>query len=157
MAGHTPILDFNGMRKILKRLDRSGGEDACWNWTASTTSKGYGQFRIGERNYRAHRLMAAFAFGNIDDDGSASRGRVVMHACDNPKCCNPKHLRLGTQKDNMIDMDRKGRRGSRQSIPPEVITAIRESQEISRVVAARFGLSGSYVREVRRGEARKAG
>lgn len=159
VSGHTPILDAYDQHRLLRHLDRSGGAEACWPWKGATSGNGYGRMKVAGKLYLPHRLMAAVVFGNIDDGGPAYHGRVVMHDCDNPLCCNPKHLIVGNQKANVIDMDRKGRRASRYGhlIPDETIQAVRESTESSRVVAERLGISSSYVREVRRGEVRKAG
>lgn len=84
-----------------------GGEDECWEWKAYRNEDGYGKFtdyRSGPTKlYRAHRYSWRLAFGPIPD------GLLVLHKCDNPSCCNPKHLFLGTNQTNMDDMKRKGR------------------------------------------------
>jgi len=76
----------------------------CWNWTASLTNDGYGQFGInGTSGRRAHRISYQY-FYDVDP------GRFdVCHECDNPKCVNPNHLWLGTMQDNVTDMINKGR------------------------------------------------
>ena len=103
----TPIID-----RYLAKVDKSGGPDACWPWTGSR-DKGYGQIHAGPqpgvaRNSRkplkTHRFAYELEFGPIPD------GMSVLHRCDNPPCCNPKHLFIGTQADNMHDMDEKLRR-----------------------------------------------
>jgi hypothetical protein len=77
----------------------------CWEWTGSSRGSGYGQASMGsrQRQYFSHRLSYEITFGNIPD------GLFVLHHCDNRLCCNPEHLFLGTHKDNMQDMVRKGR------------------------------------------------
>ena len=88
---------------------RQGTEDACWPWLRSQAGrgskegKGYGQLKWqGARAY-AHRVAFELAKGCIPAD------KLVMHTCDNPTCCNPKHLMLGDYLENMRDMARKGR------------------------------------------------
>lgn len=63
---------------------------------------GYGQFGLRKQVYLAHRVSWVLHYG---DPGSMQ----VNHKCDNPKCVNPEHLFLGTQRDNMHDMIAKGR------------------------------------------------
>lgn len=77
-------------------------ENGCWPWKAYRNAGGYGAFRIRGRTFAAHRLAL---FG-----GRPPKRIVVMHACDNPSCCNPSHLRAGTQADNVADCISKGRR-----------------------------------------------
>lgn len=79
-----------------------GAEDACWPWKLRIHN-GYGCVKIGGSELRAHRV--AWALARRQSPGP----RVVRHACDNPACCNPRHLRIGTQKQNLEDMWRKGR------------------------------------------------
>lgn len=87
--------------------DRSGGLDACWPWVRSTTrdKAGYGSFRKDGIRQLAHR--AAWETANGLKLAGSDR---VLHECDNTLCCNPKHLRRGTQADNIADMVGKGRR-----------------------------------------------
>lgn len=77
-------------------------KDKCWIWTGATTGKGYGQIVIKYKKYKAHRIAWEVTYGPVPE------GLKVLHTCDNPPCCNPKHLFVGTQKDNMIDASNKG-------------------------------------------------
>jgi hypothetical protein len=78
---------------------------ACWVWTGSTNSRGYGLFLlIGRTRVRAHRLTWLLSRGEIP------AGMEVCHSCDNTLCVNPDHLFLGTHRDNHLDSVRKGRK-----------------------------------------------
>lgn len=84
--------------------------DQCWNWTGSKTSFGYGVISVSGKLHRAHRV-------SVELDGRVIQpGMVVMHTCDNPSCCNPAHLRIGTQVENALDMISK-KRGIMQTEP----------------------------------------
>ena len=76
--------------------------EGCWEWIASKTADGYGQFKHPEHHY-AHRFSYAFHYGSIP------LGKQVNHHCDNPGCVNPEHLYAGTHQDNMDDMINRGR------------------------------------------------
>ena len=73
----------------------------CLEWTKST-AYGYGQTNINGKTVKTHRLAMIL-------EGYDVEGFNVLHSCDNPLCCNPKHLRLGNQQDNMRDMYCRGR------------------------------------------------
>jgi len=96
-------------------VDQSGGPDACWPWTGSR--KRYGVLArptpYGLKHAQAHRVAWELTNGPIPD------GLYALHHCDNPPCCNPAHLFLGTQKDNMQDCKAKGRTGPRCGITSE--------------------------------------
>jgi hypothetical protein len=77
----------------------------CLEWNEGCDRYGYGRARIDGRTVKVYR--AAWEAWN---DQRVPKGRCVMHLCDNPPCCEPTHLRLGTQAENVADMDRKGRR-----------------------------------------------
>jgi len=82
-----------------------GDDDKCWEWQAARNAKGYGRLTSGRGVYlKAHRV--AFALSN---GGFVADETHVLHHCDNPPCCNPTHLFIGTPKDNTADMIRKGR------------------------------------------------
>ena len=81
-------------------------ENSCWEWNAAFM-KGYGWFLLNKKDGPkfAHRVSAFFA-GLINDINSELH---VLHKCDNTKCCNPNHLFIGTNADNVADRVSKGR------------------------------------------------
>lgn len=89
--------------RLFERIDQSGGPDACWPWMAGRISTGYGSFYRHGVHILAHRDSYTIANGPIP------AGLHVLHRCDNPPCCNPKHLFLGTQATNNADKLAKGR------------------------------------------------
>lgn len=78
-------------------------QNGCLEWTRSLNRAGYARASIRGRLYFAHRI--AYYIYYMEDPGDL----LVMHLCDNPKCCNPLHLALGTHIDNAQDMVNKGR------------------------------------------------
>ena len=79
------------------------GPDDCWEWQEGKSKQGYGQFTLYGAHLRAHRFAWMLTHGPIPDE------MLVCHKCDNPPCCNPSHLFLGTHLDNQRDKKAKGR------------------------------------------------
>lgn len=77
--------------------------DECWEWNGCRDKDGYGIKMANCYNWRTHRFAWTWANGPIP------KGMMVLHRCDNPPCCNPRHLFLGTNTDNMRDRSLRGR------------------------------------------------
>lgn len=88
--------------RFWSRVKRGAQRD-CWPWQASTGRNGYGCLAVNGQRWRAHRAAWYLCVGEIPV------GLHVLHSCDNPPCCNPLHLFLGTHQHNMADAIAKGR------------------------------------------------
>ncbi len=80
----------------------------CWLWDGRKNQEGYGLIHEGDRYSKlttTHRLSWEFSNKTI-----IPSGMCILHSCDNPSCVNPNHLSIGTQAENIKDMDQKGRR-----------------------------------------------
>jgi hypothetical protein len=77
---------------------------SCIEAEGATNNSGYVSTWYKSKRVGAHR--AAWMEAN---DAEIPKGKVVMHSCDNPKCINPAHLRLGSQSENLLDCSAKGR------------------------------------------------
>jgi hypothetical protein len=78
-------------------------EFACWEWIRGTDTNGYGKVRFRKHIQMAHRVAWILTHGEITNK------LIICHSCDNPPCCNPDHLFLGTHLDNAHDKIKKGR------------------------------------------------
>lgn len=128
-----------------------GNEDDCWLWLGGPFCSGYGCAKIGSQKdgtrqtMRAHRIACELAKGPVPDD------KVVMHLCDVKKCCNPKHLSIGTHSENHKDAWAKNlRRGPKLS--REQAQRIRETEGKQRDIAKHFGVCFQLVSDIKLGK-----
>lgn len=90
------------------------GPDECWPWTGAHNGIGYGTINISRHMFLATHVAV------VIDGRSIDAGSDVCHTCDNPTCCNPAHLFVGTREDNMRDARKKGRLATGDRHPSRV-------------------------------------
>jgi hypothetical protein len=78
-------------------------DESCWIWTGALHTQGYGRFKYLGALWFAHRFSYLLANGPIPESA------LVLHSCDVPACVNPAHLRIGTDLDNAMDRESRGR------------------------------------------------
>lgn len=133
-----------------------GGPNECWPWRAARDPHGYGRFQWAHGKPMVASRAAYFFAAGVD-----AGDLDVCHSCDNPPCCNPRHLWLGTAKDNTADMIAKGRvvRGASprgEAHPQSRITAEQalyayHSDEPLSAIAARLGITRQAVKFIKSG------
>lgn len=99
----------NLQTRFWSKVEKS---DGCWVWRGDIGHGGYGRIRINGANKMSHRIAWEWVNGPIP------AGLVICHSCDNPPCVNPDHLRAATQKENVEESERKGRRNYRTGPAP---------------------------------------
>lgn len=128
-------------------------KDGCWDWKGVTDKNGYGLMPSGKsKQSRACRISWRIHNGEIPPK------IIVCHKCDNPKCCNPEHLFLGTPKDNSQDMAKKlrstvGSKNKNSKLKEEDIPKIRKLIEIGVTntrIAKDFGVSRDIISCIKR-------
>ncbi|MCA1633246.1 MAG: HNH endonuclease [Acidobacteria bacterium] len=122
----------------------------CWVWQGQIgQANGYGvTYRDGRHQY-AHRVAYELKYGAIPP------GLRVCHACDNPPCCRPDHLFLGTQEENILDMRRKGRNPHPLKLTEQSVLDIRRryaDREVIKVtmqqLADEYGVYKGYISKI---------
>jgi hypothetical protein len=110
--------DYNTInpKKFWSKVDMNG---KCWEWKAGCNSTGYGLYSLKSPDWLyertgstytqllAHRVAYWLYGGNVD--GDSDKTNYIIHSCDNRKCCNPSHMRLGSAFENVQDMILKHR------------------------------------------------
>jgi len=149
------------MIRFWKKVDRSGGPDACWTWTAAKDPRGYGRFGYEYKTYLAHRFAYELVLGPV------GAGLFVCHSCDNPSCVNPGHLFTGSHDDNMRDMSSKGRSypqthesmkgedSGNAKLTDAQVLQIRSRTDNQTLCAKEFGVHKSLISLIRRRKAWK--
>jgi hypothetical protein len=90
------------MSRVIK-INEPETASKCWEYQGTLNHGGYAQVGYGGKSWLLHRLVYTKTIGEIPE------GLLLMHTCDNRKCCNPEHLKPGTHKENHEDMRNKGR------------------------------------------------
>jgi len=163
----NPGRPANTTEVIWSKVDKRG-EDECWNWLGYKNEDGYGRTWIEDVGYYAHRVIYALAYPNTITLRAPSRTSdfgFVLHVCDNPSCCNPKHLFLGTHADNMADKvakkrspDFKGDKGPRCKLSMSQAREIRQLRKdgvSARQLAERYEISLPSIKTLLRGDSYK--
>ena len=89
--------------RFWSRVDRAGPSE-CWPWTARRSPGGYGVFRLPVAYARANRMAFLLSGGRFSPEAP-----ICLHSCDRPECCNPAHLRAGSNADNIRDREERDR------------------------------------------------
>ena len=129
----------------------------CWRWSGRLEDNGYGRFKVHGERISAHRFSYELVNGPI------TNSLFVLHRCDNRWCVNPAHLFLGTQKDNLDDMRKKGRavqvRGAahgRAKLTEEqardILRRARAGTSTQKELAQEYGLHFVYVNRLVNGK-----
>lgn len=128
------------------------GPDECWPWTGRRSERGYGEFDYGNRPVIASRF--AYVLSTGVDPGDL----FVCHSCDNPPCCNPRHLWPGTQQDNMRDAALKkrvhipgwkGEDHPSAKLSLENVLTIRSSAHTNADLATHYGVTPAAIYNIR--------
>ena len=118
------------------------GDSPCWIWKGRKRS-GYGYVMVQGRQQQAHRYAYELYRSPIP------AGMVIRHICNQPACCNPEHLQVGTQHENMQDMIDAGRQGWRRSLTDAQVRTIRKSSDRVTDLARRYSVSPATISKVK--------
>jgi len=131
---------------------KKGSSDDCWEWQSNTDKDGYGILNGRPKEgfpkalYKAHRMAWQFSNGDIP------KGLCVCHSCDNPTCCNPKHLWLGTSQENTADMVKKGRAAHNREtaiLTEDDVLKIRKMNGTNSEISKIFGVARRTINAVK--------
>lgn len=128
--------------------------DTCWLWRGRQL-EGYGSIYMMGKRRAPHRLMMFWMnqLSDLSHRGDRSCG-LVLHTCDNKLCVNPKHLYLGSHRENIKDAWDRGQLNRRvggkspcAKLSNEQANEIRAKRnEVPRVkLAAMYNVSKSTV------------
>lgn len=110
-------------KKFWDKIEKT---ESCWLWHGTRSDNGYGKVRYRDRQDLSHRVSYIIHKGEIPV------GMVVRHKCDNPPCCNPDHLELGTVADNTCDkmMKQRQAQGERQGHAKFTTETVNEAKRL---------------------------
>jgi hypothetical protein len=143
------MVKVNIPEDVWKKINKKSSSE-CWEWMGCKSGDGYGAIQINKRTYSVHRLVYELTYDKIPT------GLCVCHTCDNPLCCNPKHLWVGTTQENLKDRDLKNRQsysygelcGTHKLITQEVLEIRRlfeTNQYTQKELGSKYNVSQSLI------------
>ena len=138
---------MNHAEEFWAKVAIPDGEDEvvvrlCWPWTGGKNADGYGVLRWRGKTVYAHHLGHDLFFGPCE------KGLVRRHRCGNRPCCNPFHLRSGTQLENVQEAMAMGRLGRLTPLEVLALRARRAAGESSTSLGREFGIHPGRVRHI---------
>lgn len=150
----------NFVDSFFAKTEKGKNQNDCWKWLGYKNKTGYGRMKCNGKNELSHRVSFFIK------KGFWAKG-MVLHSCDNPECCNPKHLRQGTAQENAQDCIKRGRKPypfwllkPRIAKPQKKILAELTSDEIKQIeesvskghikkyIAERFNISMQLINQI---------
>lgn len=134
--------------EILNNVEENK-KTGCWEWKGTKTWNGYGMIRFKHKMTPVHRVLYQILHRTV-----LKREEFVCHKCDNRICCNPSHLFVGTNMDNMRDMMEKGRKGPSvvkgtrvhtNKLTEEQVRAIRKDPRKYPLISKEYGVRTSTI------------
>ena len=147
------------MKRFWSKVDISAAPNGCFPWLAARSEKGYGRFKV-----KSHVTVKAHRYAYEITHGPVPPGKMVLHSCDNPPCCNPGHLYLGDAKQNAADRTACGRsdngrqradRNPRAKLTCEKVSNIRAALSAgatNKALGKRYRVHHSTISAIRRGK-----
>lgn len=143
---------------MIRRIDHIGKfwtkvnkTAKCWLWIGTIDRCGYGMYCVNYRPWKAHRYSWMLANGEIPET------LLVLHRCDVPACVNPRHLYLGTVKDNSRDAIERGQqpRGERHGMAKlkendiKIIRNLYIPRKMThKLIAEKFGIARTTIKQI---------
>jgi hypothetical protein len=135
---------YNKPTDVFRHINMSPvPPSTCWLWTASVSDKGLPYFQYNKRKLIAYRLVYWLTHPEFDIENTRM---IIRHKCmdengqhtDNPLCCNPAHMEVGTHRDNMNDMMLRGRKGHTREVIEEILRITREAPGLTHSQIAKY-------------------
>jgi hypothetical protein len=143
-------LDDAYRRSLLERTKKriaaaaaDKDQDDCWPWPGKINTQGYGKVwnkNAPGKEELAHRMMYEASYGAL------AHGLCVLHTCNNPRCCNPRHLRAGTRTENAAQRDAEKRHHHGEAHYASIVSAsdVREIRTLHRAGSSIKELAAKY-------------
>ena len=143
------------MVRLMQHITKNQ-ESGCWEWSGFKNSAGYGMMWIDGKQRRAHKFSLEKKLGRV-----LVESEVTRHMCNNPPCCNPDHLEVGSQRDNIQDMVRAGRSSTGEKNGTSKLTSIQvneiralKSIHTAREIGEMYGIHPVHVFRIVSGKTR---
>jgi hypothetical protein len=142
--------------RLWEKVTR-GAASECWEWRGGLGSSGYGTIKNEANRVRASHRVAYEVHHGV----ALNSEQHVCHSCDNRKCCNPAHLWIGTNSDNVADRVRKGRSGrAPRSLSDGLVRSLAMmigEGFTNKALAAAYSVKENRISEIRHGKRRPVG
>lgn len=146
---------MNKEERFWSNVDIQQSTD-CWEWKKRKDSDGYGRTKLFY--YNSYMKTGAHQIALILSGRKIPKGQLVRHSCNNPSCCNPDHLDVGTAKDNALDCIKSGRTliGSknpasklREQDVKEIKQQLATGKKLGAMLGKKYGVSKVIISDIK--------